>query len=339
MSKFFKTFFIIIFFLCPLGLKAKEKIVFGIGWKAEPEYGGFYQAKAEGIYDYFGLDVDVKTFGPRSNMTQMLIAKQVDFRMGGNGFISLNYVKENLPFVSVAALFQKDPVVLLYHPDTQIETIEDLIHRKGLIASAGRITWWKLLVEKYGFRDEMIQPYTFSLAPFIANNELFQQGYLTSEPYALEKAGIKPKLFLLSDHGYSSYSTMIDTSYEMIEKKPDIVQNFVNATILGYYSYLYGDSSKANEMIKKANPAMIDDKIAYSIATMKKYGVVDNEETKRNTIGMMTDKKWKHFFEESVKISLYSKNLDYTKAYNTRFINKAAQIKSLAKKLKINLSE
>ena len=92
-----------------------------------------------------------------------------------------------------------------------------------------------------------------------------QQGYLTSEPFEIEKqAGFEPKVFLLADAGYDPYSTTIEVKQDYVDKNPDIVQRFVDASIIGWYNYLYGDNTAANELIKKDNPEMTDEQIAFS---------------------------------------------------------------------------
>lgn len=314
-----------------------EKVTFGIGWKAEPEYGGFYQAAATGIYEAYGLDVTVKAYGAGSNTIQLLIAGDIDYRMGGNGYMSLNYVKEGIPFVSVAACFQKDPSVLIARKNNQLETIKDLNDRPILIGAMSKVSWWKFLVNRYGFKDENVRPYNFNMAPFIADDQLVQQGYLTSEPYALKKAGVEPQVFLLADYGFKAYGTLIDTSVKRVQNNPDQVQRFVEASILGWYSYLYGDPSPANAIIKKQNPEMTDEKIAYSIQSMKSFGILNSGDAEKNGIGTMSDDRWKSFFNDSVEIGLYKSDMDYKKAYSLQFVNQPEKIKTKAAALKLNL--
>src|SRR2546427_8728563 len=85
-----------------------------------------------------------------------------------------------------------------------------------------------------------------------------------------------PYTTLFRSGGYSSYATTIETSWKLVNEKPDVVQRFVNATIEGWYSYLYGDPTPAHGLIKKDNPEMTDDQIAYSLAAMKRHGLVDS---------------------------------------------------------------
>ena len=175
----------------------------------------------------------------------------------------------------------------------------------------------------YGFKDEAIRPYNFNSAPFIQNKTSIQQGYLTSEPYEIEKqGGFKPNVFLLSDYGYSTYSTLIETRRDIVEKKPDLVQRFVDASAIGWYHYLYGDNSKGNAMIKAQNPDINDDQIAYSIAQLKKHGVVDSGDTLTLGIGAMTDARWKDFFDKMVAIGMIDKRTDYKRAYTLQFVDK-----------------
>jgi NitT/TauT family transport system substrate-binding protein len=301
---------------------ANDKVSIIMSWTAEAEHGGWYQAKAMGIFAKHGLDVTIRPGGPQLNTAQLLAAGAVDFRVGSNSGNSLNFVKAGVPAVTVAAMFQKEPSVLIAHPDVGINSIADM---KGVnIEVSQQIvdTWWQFLKYKFGFTDAQVRPYTFSIAPFLVDKHLVQQGYVTSEPFAIEQQGqFTPKVFLLADDaGYQSYATTIDTTTAMVEKHADIVQHMVDASIEGWYSYMYGDPKPGNDLIKKDNADMTDAQIAYSIAAMKKYGIVDSGDSLKGGIGIMTDARWKAFFDSAVAVGQYPKDMDYKKAYTLRFV-------------------
>jgi NitT/TauT family transport system substrate-binding protein len=302
--------------------QALDQVTFGTNWKAQAEHGGFYQAVATGIYEKYGLDVTIRPGGPQVNHSQLLAAGKIDFNMGGNVFGAFNYVQNQVPMVTVAATFQKDPQILMAHPDQGFETLADLKGHPILISQDARTTFWEWLKAEYGFTDDMIRPYTFNPAPFLADESVIQQGYLTSEPFAIEReGGFTPKVFLLADAGYDTYSTTIETSWRLVEENPDLVQRFVHGSIEGWYSYLYGDPTPANELIKADNPEMTDAQIDYSIRKLKEYGIVDSREAQEHGIGAMTDERWRNFFQFAADAGLYPANLDLSRAYTLRFVN------------------
>jgi NitT/TauT family transport system substrate-binding protein len=303
--------------------QALDQVTFGTNWKAQAEHGGFYQAVATGIYEKHGLDVTIRPGGPQVNHAQLLAAGQIDFNMGGNVFGAFNYVLNDIPMVTVAATFQKDPQILMAHPDQGFRTLADLKGRPILISQDARTTYWEWLKAEFGFTDDMIRPYTFNPAPFLADPGAIQQGYLTSEPFAVEReGGFVPQVFLLADAGYDTYSTTIETSWRLVEKNPDLVQRFIDGSIEGWYSYLYGDPAPANALIKADNPEMTDQQIAYSIAKLKEYGIVDSREAEQLGIGAMTDERWRNFFRFAADAGLYPKDLDLARAYTLQFVNK-----------------
>jgi NitT/TauT family transport system substrate-binding protein len=303
--------------------QALDEVTFGTNWKAQAEHGGFYQAVADGIYEKYGLAVTIRPGGPQVNHSQLLAAGTIDFNMGGGMFGAFNYVQNDIPMVVVAATFQKDPQILMAHPDQGFESLADLKGHPILISQDARTGYWEWLKSAHGFTDDQIRPYTFNPAPFLADKSAIQQGYLTSEPFAIEReGGFTPKVFLLADAGYNPYSTVIETSWQLVEESPDLVQRFVDASIEGWYSYLYGDPSPANELIKRDNPEMTDEQIAYSIEKMKEYGIVDSGEALELGIGAMTDERWRSFFAFAAGAGLYPADLDLSRAYTTQFVNK-----------------
>jgi len=299
-----------------------ESVAFGTDWKAEAEHGGFYQAIATGIYQRYGLDVTLRPGGPQVNHAQLLAAGVLDFNIASNSFVPLNFVREQIPMVAVAAIFQKDPSVLIAHPGQGDDSLAALKGRPIMISGDTRVTSWLFLKQKFGYSDDQIRPYGFSVAPFLADPKAIQQGYLTSEPYTIEKEGVHPVVLLLADAGYGSYGALIETSEKLVREKPDLVQRFVDASIEGWNSYLNGDPAPGNALIKKDNPEMTDALIAYGMEKMKAYGIVDSGEAKQNGIGAMSEARWRDFFDTVVKAGLYPAEMDFRKAYTLQFINK-----------------
>ena len=299
------------------------KLTYQSNWRAQAEHGGYYQAVATGLYAKQGLDVTVKAGGPQINNPQLLAASAIDFSMGSDSFNGLNFVRNNIPLVVVGSMFQKDPRVLLAHPGQGNDSLAALKGKPILIASASRNNYWQFLRAKYGYTDDQIRAYTFNMAPFLADKAAIQQGFLTSEPLKMQQAGIQPVIHLLADNGYVSYATTLETRLQLVQEKPDVVQRFVNATIEGWYSYIYGDRTAANALIKKDNPEMSDEQLAYSHAKMKEYGIVDSGDALKMGIGAMTAARWKEFADTMVKAGVYPADLDVSKAYTLQFVNKA----------------
>src|SRR5258708_7947798 len=209
---------------------AADKVTFLTSWFAQAEHGGFYQAKATGLYDKAGLDVTIKMGGPQVNGTQLLLAGDADFIMGYDIQV-LKGREQNLPLVTVASSFQFDLQGIMTHDD--VASLAALKGKPILIAGSSRVTFWPWLRAKYGFTDDQITPYTFNLQPFFADKDVAQQGYPSSEPYQAQHPNGTRKLFLLSDGGYPPYGSTIVTTEKMIAEKPDVVARFANASLEG----------------------------------------------------------------------------------------------------------
>jgi NitT/TauT family transport system substrate-binding protein len=300
-----------------------DKVSYQTNWRAEAEHGGFYLAVANGIYKKYGIECDLRMGGPQQNPSQMLMGGRVDMIMSSS-FEGLNYVKENLPFLCIAAIFQKDPQVLISHPNVGNDTLADLKGKPILIGAAGRTSYWPFLRIKFGYTDDQIRPYTFNMAPFLADKNISQQGFLSAEPYAIMQAGVNPVIHLLADAGFENYQTTINISRKMVDEKKDLVQRFVTASLEGWAEYMKGGPANeaANAMIKKDNPEISDDKIAYAIRVMNEKGIVRSGDALKLGIGAMTDPRWKSFYETMADAGVFPKGLDVKKAYSLEFVNK-----------------
>nr|WP_246505191.1 ABC transporter substrate-binding protein [Microvirga antarctica] len=301
-----------------------DEVTFGTNWIAQAEHGGYYQAVADGTFEKYGLKVTIVPGGPRAANRMLMTVGKLDFYMGGSLIQAFSAVEKDIPTVVVAAHFQKDPQVLLSHPGQGLDRFEDLKTSSDLLLSKdGVATFFQWMKAEYGFRDEQVKPFGFNPAPFIANAKAVQQGYVTAEPLTIAKAaGFTPNVFLLADFGFSTYSTTVETRREVVETNPDLVQRFVDASSIGWHHYLYGDNAAANALIKRDNPEMTDELLAYSVARMKEYGIVDSGDASRLGIGAMTDARMKDFFDKMVKAGLFKADLDSRKAYTLQFVNK-----------------
>ncbi len=303
--------------------RADDRISMGLDWVAEAEYGGYYQALATGIYKKYGLDVSIRQGGPQVNHAQLLIAGRLDFNITSNSFIALNFVKENIPFRAVAAFYQKDAAVLIAHPGQGNDSFASLKGKPIMISSDTRAGWWNFLRVKFGYSDAQIRPYTFNLAPFLADKGAIQQGLLGSEPFSIKQAtGQDPVVMLVADAGYAGYAGLIGTSDKNIRERPDLVRRFVDASAEGWYSYLYGDPAPANALIRKENPEMPQALIEHGRASLIRYGILDSGDALNNGIGAMTDARWAEFLRSMSQAGLYPADLDVKRAYTLQFVNR-----------------
>lgn len=305
--------------------RADDSVSIGTDWRAEASHGGIYEAQAAGIYKKYHLNVSIVQGGPNLNQAQLLAAGHYDFIVSSNSFEPLNFVQNNVPIVVVAAGFQKDPQVLIAHPGAGNDTLEAMKGKPIMISSDARPSYWQFLRVKYGFSDDQIRPYNYSLQPFLVDKKAIVQGYLTDEPYAIELAsGEKPVTILLADHGYKSYAEFIATTQAAIDTRSDVVQRFVTATMEGWKAYLHGDPTAANDLIKKDNPEMTDAILAHSRAGIIASGLVESGDAKKHGIGTMTDARWKQFADFATGAGIFTKDIDYKKAYTLRFLKAKA---------------
>jgi NitT/TauT family transport system substrate-binding protein len=299
---------------------AEDHITFGLDWLAEAEYGGYYQAVATGLYQKHGLSVTIRQGGPQVNQMQLMMAGRLDFDLGGGR--AIEFAQQHLPFKAIAAIFQKDPSVLIAHRGAGNDSFQALKGKPIMIGADTRAGWWRFLAAKFGYTDSQIRTYTFNLAPFLASKDAIQQGYLGSEPFSIRQAtGEDPVVLLIADAGYPGYANIITTSDKLIADNPGLVQRFVDASIEGWYSYLNGDPTPGNKLIKQDNPEMTDALLAYGRSVMKEHGIVESGDALKLGIGAMTDARWAEFYRVTSQVGMYPKGIDYKQGYTTRFVD------------------
>ncbi len=305
-------------------VQANEKVTLLTSWFAQAEHGGFYQALAEGTYAKHGLDVTIRMGGPQVNGMQLLLGGKADVIVGYDLQV-LKGLEQQLPAVAIAAVFQGDPQGMLTHDD--VKGLDDLKDKTILVAGGGggQTSWWPWLKAKYGLSDAQARPYTFNLQPFIAGPTVVQQAYASSELYQARKAGVKAKFFLFADDGYPPYGSTLVTRRDVIESRPEVLQRFVDATMEGWKSYL-ANPAPANALIKKDNPDMTDDVLAWGVETLKQYKLVSGGDAASGGIGVMTDARWQKTRDFMVGAGLLDKSVDWKQGYDLRFVGGAGKV-------------
>lgn len=300
----------------PALAQGHDRVVFATDWFAQAEHGGFYQALAEGIYAKHGLDVTIRMGGPQVNGLQLLAAGQLDVAMA-DGLQVLSAAEQNVPLVAIAATFQKNPTVVIAHPG--VTRLEQLKGKPIAIASAANTTFWPWLKAQFGFDDAQKRPYAFSVQPFLADATLSQQGFATSEPYSIEKGGVRPVVFLLADYGYPPYSEALVVRRDTLDKRAGVLERFVRASAEGWKRYL-ADPSAGNVLIRKDNPQMTEELLAYSLRQMREHAIVEGGAAKREGLLTMTDARWRATVDFLKLTRLAKPNVDYSKAWSLAIV-------------------
>ncbi len=305
---------------------------FATNWYPQAEHGGYYQALADGTYEACGLDVTIEPGGPQVNGRAQLIAGRIDAYMGGNLLQSFSAVREGIPSLVVAAHFQKEPQVVMSHPGQGLDTFESLTEASAyIIGDNGFQSFFQWMASEYGFDASKRQPYTFNPAAFIADPKSVQQGYLTSEPFAIANdGGFTPNVFLLADYGFDTYATTVEMMAPRVEAEPEVVQCFVDGSAIGWTNYLYGDNSAGNALIQEANPEMTSEQLAYSREKLVEYGIVDSGDALTDGIGAMTAERIEGFYADMVGAGVIEDDIDVTEVYTLDFVNKGVGLEEKA---------
>ncbi len=296
---------------------AADKVTFLTSWYAQAEHGGFYQAKAAGLYERENLDVTIKMGGPQVNGMQLLLGGEANVMMGYD-FQVLSGLAKGLPVITIGTSFQKDLQGMMTHDD--VKSLADLKDKTILVATPGRTSWWPWLRQKFGYTDAQTQAYTFNLQPFFADRNIVQQSYPSSEPFQALQKNVPVNFFLFADSGYPPYGTTMVATTKFVAEHPDVARRFVKASIEGWKSYLKGDPAPANKLIQADNPKMSDEQIAFGIKRMNELEVADGGDAKTMGIGIITAERWKATYKLMVNSDLLPKDTDWTKGFTTQFV-------------------
>jgi len=320
-----KTAAIVAVLIAGLGnAAAADKVRFSTNWSAQGSHGGYYQALADGTYEKYGLDVEIIQGGPQVNSRPLLSAGRLEFLMGGNTLLPYDSVRNGIPTKMVASVFQNDGQAIMAHKGAY-KDFADLAANaeKVFIAKDAQFSFWLWLKAKHGFRDEQVQPYNFNLSAFLLDEKVVQQAYAFAEPLSAIDQGAEPEVYLFSDYGWDAYATVIETRNDLIDSNPDLVQRFLDATIIGFYNFLYGDNSAGKAAIIAANPELSLEKLEAEIEQIKALKLIDADDSLTMGIGVIRPERVKSFYDVMVESGLFEAgDVDLDKVADYRFVGK-----------------
>src|SRR3954471_6296643 len=292
------------------GAQNPDRLVFATDWLSQAEHRGYYQALAEGTYKKYGLDVTIRMGGPQVNGLQLLAAGQLDVVMA-DALQVISALEQKVPVTAIAATFQKNPTVIIAHPG--VTKLSDLKGKPIAVSAASYTTFWPWLKQQ-GFTDEQKRPYGFSVQPFLADPKLSQQGFATSEPFSIEKGGVRPVVLLLADFGYPPYAEALVVTRATLAAKTEVLERFIRASAEGWRRYL-ANPAPGNALIRQANPQMSEELLAYGVRKMSEFGIVTGGEARRFGLLTMSDTRWQATLDFLRSVGLAKPGVDYRRAY------------------------
>lgn len=300
----------------PRPARAADKVRFLTNFYAEEAMGGNYQAKATGLYDAAGLDVEVRQGGPQLNAMQLLLGGEVDIIMGKDLTV-LSSIEKGVPVITVAASYQWELQGMMTHPD--VNSFADLKTHKIMMSTSGRTNYWPWLKKRFGYTDEQALPYTNNLQPFLADKNLAVVALASDEPFVARKEGAEVKFLPFLREGWPPYGAPLVTTHDFLAKNCQAVARFVRASLEGWKSY-FANPAPGNAAIKADNPKQSDALMSFGLQTMKDLKVIHGGDAATMGIGIMTEARWQKTRDFMVEFQLLKPNTDWKSAFTTEFV-------------------
>ena len=301
-----------------------EPLRLGLHRAAQPEHGGLYQGVVEGHYRACGLDVEIVPGGPGVDHRASLLAGTVDVHVGASLLGALLAVEQGLPVRVVSASFQKDPLALVAHPDSEFEEWNDLLGaERYLLSDAAFRTYFRWMAADHGFDASRRVPLDAeAAASFLTDPRAVRQGYATSDAFEIERAlGRAPEVFLFAENGLDGYAMTTEVLQRTLDERPEAIRCLVEATARGWEGYLHGDGARANAAIRAANPDVTDEQIAFAIDRLKAHGIVEGGDAALRGIGAMRAERVRAFHDAMVDAGVLSESLDVERAYTLEYLD------------------
>jgi NitT/TauT family transport system substrate-binding protein len=279
---------------------AAEKIKFGLNWKAEPEFAGFYSAQVNKFYEKEGLDVELIEGAANAPIVQMVATGQLDFGIATGDQVIIAR-ERGADVIALFAIYQRSPTCVMVREESGIKTVKELMYSDFTIAVGGSHPYPTYLKKKYPDFKAKIVPYTGGITNFLADPKFAQQCFVGSEPELARAKGIKTRVLELAGEGLDNYAALIITNGKFLKSKEAAAKKLVAASKKGWIEY-YKNPNPVHAVIGKLNSAM-DEKTMNVIMRDQKPFVLGTDSNISN-IGRMDKARWEKLQKQLVDLEM-----------------------------------
>lgn len=276
------------------------KLRLALNWKPEPEFGGFYDATLNGIYEKEGINLEILPGGVGTPVIQMVEAGKVELGISNSDEVILGR-SQGAEVISIYAVYQTSPMALLTHAERGFKELKDVFETPGTIAAERGLPYIRFCEKKYGFKNVRVVPFLGGITQFLSDKKMTQQGFITAEPILARKQGANPKTFLIADSGYNPYLTVVIVRKDFAAKNPDLIKKFVRATQEGWKNYLQ-NPSLANKKMSILNPTM--DSETFQEGAKAQIPLIETLDTKKSGLGYQSKERWEKLASQLLELKV-----------------------------------
>jgi len=296
--------------------KSLTKVALVLNWYPEAEHGGFYAAKVHGIFEKYGLDVDIQPGGKTTIVPQTLTLGRAQFGVinADDVLISRN---QEAPIVALMAPIQQGPRCIMVRADSGIQSFEAL---KNITLQIDSGRPYVAFLKSKGLLDDSVKlaPYFGSVAQIVAGPGYAAQGYSFSEPFMAKQQGVEVNQLMMSQIGYNPYASLLVSTESYVKDHGEICKKMVQASVEGWQKYL-SDPNKTNEVILAANKqGLTKEALEFGVEALKPL-CYQGEDT--SSIGAMSTERWTELGETLVDLKIIDRaKLNISAAFSADFL-------------------
>jgi polar amino acid transport system substrate-binding protein len=225
-----------------------DRVRLQLQWKHQFEFAGFYAAEAQGYYADAGLEVEFVEFTNQTDTLTSLLDGTTDFALGYSSVIA-DYL-QGQPVVLLANFLKRSPIAIV--AQTHILTPRDLVGKRvmGIADNVDNITLL-MMFDKFGVSPESVVhvPPSYNTEAFIRGEVEAMVVFTSNEVFELDRAGKHYNLFDPSLFGAEHYDVNLYTSRDQLQRHPDRVRRFREASIRGW-QYALDNQSEIVDLIR-----------------------------------------------------------------------------------------
>jgi ABC-type nitrate/sulfonate/bicarbonate transport system substrate-binding protein len=172
---------------------------------------------------------------------------------------------KGVPVVAVAVIYRRNPFVLFSLAKSGIKTPADYIGKKVGVKIGGNeeLIYRAVLAKAKIDKSQLTEiPVKFDMTPLLTGDIDVWPGYLINEVLAAKEKGFDVNIVNPSDYGIDLYADTLFTTEAMLKEKPDVVRNFVAATLKGWNTAIAAPEEAAKITLKYGDKLTYEHELA-----------------------------------------------------------------------------
>jgi NitT/TauT family transport system substrate-binding protein len=301
----------------------KKEVTLRLNWKIKGEFAPFFVAIDKGIYEKYGLKVNVLEGNGSANTLKIVSLGKEEFGIS-SGVEPAQGLTEGMKVQMIASYMTKSPLMIVSYPGSPIKTPKDLEGKKIVMNTTSTFSKvFPKFMESQGVdasKVTQVKVDSSAISGLFLTKQVQAAEVFASNDYPNLEIKSKEKLatLLLSDYGFDIPGLTMISNTDFLKQNPNTTKRFL-AALSEAFEYTLKNRDEAVQILKKHFPDVLD--VEITLAQINRTAELI-ELSSTQPVGWMDEKKMQETLNLLEDTEFLTKKVDIKQYYTNEYLPK-----------------